>query len=284
MSGIGGNFFSTCPEGAGGYRWRRRRSEAGAAAPHPREPRTATAPSASASSGGACAALRRSTVRDAPSPPEEPRGHSIPPPLPSPPAPLPAPPAPTSPRQGREAGGAQPASVPQASSAAARPSPTCRVAPGAAQQQPEVQRDPDHTGAQQHQPVSHWPPQPPAPSPSRRPLPAAPARRPGSAARGSSPLGRAGLGCPAAAGSCSPASARAGGGGAGGGGGRLQPPQCRGAPRKRGGSARFTWRGRGRGAGGSAASPSRSAPLRDRPAAPGCPRLRGNPPREIAIP
>lgn len=78
MSGIGGNFFSTCPEGAGGYRWRRKRSEAGAAAPHPREPRTATAPGASASGGGACAALRRSTARDAPSPPDEPRGHSIP--------------------------------------------------------------------------------------------------------------------------------------------------------------------------------------------------------------
>ena len=45
---------------------------------------------------------------------------------------------------------------------------TCRASPrGAggrrgAQPQPEVQRGPEHTRAQQHQPVSHWPP-PPAP-------------------------------------------------------------------------------------------------------------------------
>lgn len=115
------------------------------------------------------------------------------------------------------------------------PCPTCRLPPGAAgaaEQQPEVQRDPERTGAQQHQPVSHWPPPQPAPSPPRRDY--GPARR--SAApppRAAARPGRAELRCPAAAGSCSPAPAPAGGGGAGGGSGRLQSPECRGAARPR---------------------------------------------------
>lgn len=110
------------------------------------------------------------------------------------------------------------------------PCPTCRLPPGAAGA--AVQRDPERTGAQQHQPVSHWPPPQPAPSPPRRDY--GPARR--SAApppRAAARPGRAELRCPAAAGSCSPAPAPAGGGGAGGGSGRLQSPECRGAARPR---------------------------------------------------
>lgn len=161
-----------------------------------------------------------------------------PPPFPSPPGPVncpshpqhplpPVPPPPTAPHQAPGDGGALPAR-------AALRFPTCRMPPGAtgaAEQQPEVQRDPDRTGAQQHQPVSHWPPPQPAPSPPRRPLPAATGRlgRPWLLPAPPPPLGQAGLRYTAAAGSCSPAPAPAGSGGAGGGGGRLQPPQCRGA-------------------------------------------------------
>lgn len=124
----------------------------------------------------------------------------------------------------------------------APPLPTCRVPPGAARaakQQPEVQRDPDRTGEQQHQPVSHWPPRQPAPSPLRRILPAAPGRpgRP-QLLPAPPPLGQPGRLCPAAAGSCSPSPAPAGSGGAGGGSSGLQPPQCRGAARPRPAAAR----------------------------------------------